>query len=103
MPDTAPPSDAENERELIREAVREAVRDGIRDVLHDRDSLDAFWSSAYGVLQESATKQTGRLVLGSIKAVAAKGSLFVILGMLVYSIGGWTAVSKVWSSLWSNS
>lgn len=85
-----------------KQIVREAVAEGIRDVLKDKDSIDTFWSGALQHLQQTATKSTGKLVLGSVRAVIARGTTFLLLGMLVYSIGGWSAVAKLWHSMFSN-
>lgn len=86
--------------ERTRAVVREAVAEGIRDVLSDKEALGVFWSSAYDQLQQSATQHTGRFVITGIKAAVTKGSMFLLLGMLIYSIGGWSAVAKLWHSFW---
>lgn len=88
--------------ERTKTVVREAVAEGIRDVLKDKELIGMFWSGAVEHLQQTATKNTGKFVLGSVKAVIARGSTFLLLGMLVYSVGGWSAVAKLWHSMFSN-
>lgn len=85
-----------------RSIVREAVRDGIRDVLQDKAALKAFWSSAYVQLQDTATQHTGRFVIGGLRAFIAKGLMFLILGSVIYSLGGWSALVKLWNAIWSS-
>lgn len=88
--------------ERTKQVVREAVAEGIRDVLKDKEAIDTFWRGALDHLQQTATKNTGKFVLGSARALVARGTTFLLLGMLVYSIGGWTAVAKLWQSMFSN-
>ncbi len=84
------------------QVVRTAVAEGIRDVLKDPEALDAFWGSAYDRLQDTATKHTGRLVIGGVRAAVVKGSMFMLLGLIVYSVGGWSALVKLWNSVWAH-
>lgn len=85
-----------------KQVVREAVADGMREVLTDDEVLNKFLTALVKQLQSAATKNTGKFVLGSVRAVIARGSTFLLLGMLVYSIGGWAAVAKLWQSMFSN-
>jgi hypothetical protein len=80
-------------------AVKQAVAAGIREVLADEEQLATFWGAAFKALQAQAQVQTGRFLLGSIGALAKRIGLFVALGLIVYSLGGWTAVSKLWHAL----
>lgn len=80
--------------------VRAAVRQGMRDVLSDREAIDAFWSAAFDVMQTRATTQTGRFVLGGVRAAMHRAAWFLALGLVVYSMGGWTAVTKLFHTLW---
>lgn len=87
--------------EQLAAAVRSAVADAIREVLADKEAVGAFWGAAFAQLQERATTRTGRWVLGSVSAAASKLWMAVALSMLLYSLGGWAAVAKLWHSLWS--
>lgn len=86
--------------EALTHMVRGAVSSGIKDALHDRAALDQFWNSAFAQLQSRATKETGRFVLGGLRGIASKVLMFLVLGMAVYSIGGWAAVHKIWHAIW---
>lgn len=79
--------------------VRTAVAEGIRDVLKDKGAVDLFWSAAYEQLHQSAAKNTGRFVLGSLRALMVRGGTLLLLGMLIYNLGGWTAVAKLWQTI----
>lgn len=85
-----------------KQIVREAVAEGMREVLTDDEVLNKFLTALVKQLQSAATKNTGKFVLGSVRAVIARGSTFLLLGMLVYSVGGWSAVAKLWHSMFSN-
>ena len=41
-------------------------------------------------------------VLGSVWAVTRKGLLLLALGMIVYSVGGWTALSELLKSAFAS-
>lgn len=87
--------------EETKQAMREAVASGIREVLSDKEIVADFWSGAFEQLQESAQRHTGRILLGSLGAVAKRVGLFVTLGLIVYAIGGWSAIVKLWHALTS--
>lgn len=84
----------------LESLMRQAVKDGVAEVLTDRATIDAFWSAAFDVMQRRATVQTGKFVLGGVRAAAHRAAWFVALGLVVYSLGGWTAVSKLIHSAW---
>lgn len=82
-----------------RQAMRDAVAEGIRDVLSDEESVAAFWTGAFDHLQALAQRQTGRMLLGSLSAIVRRILLFIALGLIVYAIGGWSAIEKLWHAL----
>lgn len=88
----------EPEKELTT-AIRTAVADAIKEVLTDKDAVAHFWEAAFDRLQERATESTGRWVLGGFRAILAKASMYAAVAMLVYSLGGWTAVLKLWHAV----
>ena len=87
--------------------MRSAVSDGVRDLLADKsavsDAVAIFWATAFEQLQAQASAKTGQWVLGGVRAVISRMLVFVGLGMLVYSVGGWAAVLKFWHAIWSSS
>lgn len=76
----------------IRDAMRDAVRSGFREAMSDRETLALFWETAFDQMQQRATKETGRFVLGGLRGLASRGFWFVIIGAAVYQAGGWTAL-----------
>ena len=81
------------------EAVKLAVSEGIRDVLTDEAAVAAFWSAAFKQLQSQAQQQTGKVLLGGLATITKRIALFLALGLIVYSLGGWAAVAKLWHAL----
>ena len=86
--------------EHLRAQMRDAVSDGLRETLNDPKALSAFWGSAFDELRTQATASTGRAVLGGLRGIASRAATFFLLGSLVYALGGWTAVAKLWHTLW---
>lgn len=83
-------------------ALRAAVKDGIKEALRDEETVGAFWDSAFKHLQQKAQAGTGRFVLGGLGATLRRVSVFLALGFIVYSVGGWSALGKLFSVLWSS-
>lgn len=63
------------------------------------ENAKAFWGAGFDLLQEQASAQAGRLVIGGLGALVRRVSTFVVLGLLVYSIGGWSALTKLWNAV----
>lgn len=83
----------------IKEKMTEAVREGLRTSLTDKEALSAFWGVAFETLQEQATNKAGQVVLGGLGAAVKRLAMFVALGLIVYTLGGWAAVAKLWHSI----
>lgn len=58
-----------------------------------------FWAAGIKVLREQAAQRTGRFVLGGLGGLASRVGTFILLGGLVYAIGGWAALAKLWQAL----
>jgi hypothetical protein len=93
-------TDMQNTIENEGRATRLALAQTIKDVISDEQAMDNLWSSAFSSLQRSAQDHTGRILFGGLKALASRLMLFVSLGLIVYAIGGWTALLKLWSIIW---
>ena len=65
-------------------------------------SNPATWTAALSGLRKSTEQHAGRWLVGALWAVAKKGLVIVVIGMLIYSFGGWTALSAAWKALWSD-
>lgn len=81
-------------------AVRQAVAEGIKAAVRDPDTVAEFWGSGLKQLQAGAARQTGAFVLGGLRGVGLRLFQFLILGSIVYSLGGWAAVAKLWNGIW---
>jgi hypothetical protein len=79
--------------------MRRSVANGIREVVQDPEVLEAFWGGAATVLQRTARERTGGFVLGALGGLLSRVWLFVLLGGIVYALGGWSALGKLWASL----
>jgi hypothetical protein len=86
--------------ETQAQQTREAMPEALRKIVTDEEAMDQFWGAAFSSLQAAAQKHTGRLLFSGLKAVLAKATLFVTLGLIVYAIGGWTALVKLWTVIW---
>jgi hypothetical protein len=80
--------------------IAEAVKQGMKEVLTDKVVVGEFISAAVENFQRKASERTGDFVLGGLKAALHKAAWFLGLGLVVYSIGGWAAVAKLWAALW---
>ena len=81
--------------ERLTEAQAASSASGIKAAVTDEVALK-FWMSGIRALQEHAAEHTGRWLLGGVWAVVQKLMLFMLLGGVVYAIGGWSALAKVW-------
>jgi cell division protein FtsI/penicillin-binding protein 2 len=88
--------------EYLETKMAEAVRQGMRDVLTDKETVGAFFSAAVDAFQTRASEKTGEFVLGGLKVALHRAAWFFGLGLIVYSVGGWTAVAKVWAAVWGS-
>ena len=57
------------------------------------------WSAALTGAKAATSNHAGRVVLGALGALASRALLVLVIGMLVYSVGGWTALAKVWNAV----
>ena len=80
--------------------VQQAVSEGIKGAMTE-DTAQRFWSAGLTTLQKQATQHAGRMVLGGISGLLRKGAVFVLLGGLVYALGGWGALAKLAKVLFS--
>lgn len=81
--------------------VAAAVQAGIKGALTEENAA-AFWAAGISVFQKQATQHAGRFVLGGLWGLARKCSLFMLLGGVVYAIGGWAALAALFKSLFTS-
>lgn len=65
-----------------------AVAQGLREAISD----PSFWKAASEAMQQHAKSEAGGWLLGSVRALLSKLFLFLLAGMLIYSVGGWSAL-----------
>lgn len=80
--------------------MRDAVREGVRDLVTEQN-IEQFWAGGLHMLQKQATQHAGRFVLGGLWGLARKASLFLLLGGMVYALGGWTALAALFKAMFS--
>lgn len=83
----------------LDQLMKRSVADGIREVVRDPEALEAFWGGAATVLQRQARERTGGFVLGALSGLLSRVWLFVLLAGIVYALGGWAALGKLWAAL----
>lgn len=81
---------------LMEQRMAAAVEAGIKGAMTAEDTAAAFWGAGLKVLQKQASEHTGRFVLGGLMGLVKKVSTFLLLGGMVYALGGWTALAKLW-------
>lgn len=79
---------------LQAETVRDAVAQGIKLAVSD----PKLWASALKAMQTHAQTEAGGWMFGWIKALASKALLFLVIGLGVYAVGGWTALAALFKS-----
>ncbi len=84
--------------EYLEQKIAQAVRDGIAGAITE-DAAARFWGAGLTVLEKQATAQTGKLVLSGLSGLVSKGFLFLLIGGLVYAVGGWTALAGLLKAL----
>lgn len=83
---------------LTPQDVASAVRDGITAALADPGT----WAAAAGGVRASTERHAGQWMLGAVWAVVRKAALFTLAGLVVYSVGGWSALSAAWKAVWGS-
>lgn len=81
---------------LTPKQVADAVRDGITAALAD----PATWAAAMGGMRASTEEHAGRWMVGAVWSVVRKLALFTLAGLVVYSVGGWSALTALWKAVW---
>lgn len=71
-----------------------ALQQGLITAASDPDT----WAAMVRGARSATERHAGRWVLGSVWAVTRKGLLLIALGMIVYSVGGWAALTALFKS-----
>lgn len=86
-------------REHTKQAVREGIIEGIKAAINDDSIVEAYWSQGLKVAKKQATQQAGSILVDGLGAFFKRAFQFAILGMLVYAVGGWTALAGLFKLL----
>lgn len=82
--------------------IKQAVREVISEEILTEEAAKKFWLAGLEVLQEQAQNHAGRFVLGSLSAMFRKITIFVLIGGLVYAVGGWSALAGLFKTLFTS-
>ncbi len=87
---------------MTPDEVKQAVREVIAEEILTEEAAKKFWLAGLEVLQEQAQNHAGRYVLGSLSAMFRKITIFVLIGGLVYAVGGWSALAGLFKTLFTS-
>lgn len=79
---------------LNLQAVEEAMARGIHRAVSNPDT----WRDALKAMQTHAQTEAGGWLLGWLKSLLSKALLFVVIGLGVYALGGWSALLALFKS-----
>lgn len=85
----------------LEELTTNAVRRGIDEAM-TKENARKFWSAGFEVMQEQAAEHTGRFVIGGVWGIFRKSAIFLLLGGVVYAVGGWSALAGFFKALFSS-
>lgn len=78
--------------DFLEQRMTAAVRAGITEAINE-ETAERFWAAGIQVLQRRTSEHAGRFVVGGIIGVIRKLGTFLLLGGLVYAVGGWQALA----------
>lgn len=81
---------------LMAASVRRAIHESLTE-----ETAERFWGAGLRVLQKQATDHAGRFVIGGIWGLMRRASMFLVLGGVVYAIGGWSALAGLAKTIFS--
>lgn len=87
----------------IRNEVKVAMAEWVKEDLFTKEHMEIFWAGAFDVLQNKAQIHTGKFVVSSISSLFNKIAVFLLLGGLIYAVGGWSAMVGYFRSLFTGS
>lgn len=79
--------------ETTRKAVAEGIKQGIREAIEDEEIVTAYWTKGISVAKRQARDQAGAILFSSLSEILKRAAQFAMLGMLVYAVGGWSALA----------
>ena len=74
--------------------LQQAVAGGMRQALDD----PRIWSSAMKGLSKAAQQEAGGWLFAGLRTALSRAAWLLVVGMLVYQFGGWTALTGIFKS-----
>ncbi len=84
----------------FEERMEVAVTNAIKKAMTP-ETAEMFWSAGITMLQRNTAQHAGRLVIGGLMGLIKKVSIFLLIGGLVYSVGGWSALAGLFKHLFT--
>jgi hypothetical protein len=93
------PTDSEMMRDAMGEALVRALPEALpkafpptaKELVRDPE----FWAAANEGIQKHVSNKAGGWLMKSVWAMVSRIGLFLVLGSVVYAIGGWGLVAKL--------
>lgn len=82
----------------LEQQIASAVQSGIQGAMNGQTAA-AFWGAGLDLLQKQATQRAGQIVIGGLWGLLQRIMLFLMLGGLVYSVGGWSALATLFKTV----
>ena len=86
----------DTELNALEQLMTASTERAIRNVIGDEQAVEHFATTLVKAVQGIAREKTGGVVLDAVGGMLSKLGLFLLLGGLVYALGGWAAISKLW-------
>lgn len=65
------------------------------DAAISREVAERFWLTALDVLRNNAAQASSNILLAALKRLLKNISAFLVLGLTVYAIGGWSGLAAL--------
>lgn len=83
---------------MLRDEMRQAVTAGIREAM-TQEAAEEFATTFLAVVRKQAESKMGSVGVSLIGGLLKKTGLFLLLGGVVYAIGGWAALAAMFKVL----
>lgn len=78
-----------------QKAVAAGIREGLQAVIGDDEYMAAFWGKGIELAKKQATLKAGTLLMTSLTDILKSVSKVLLIGMIMYYLGGWDLVARV--------
>lgn len=84
-------TDSQMMRDAVAEAVEQAFPKALQSAARDPDT----WAALQEGMKKHVSARAGGLIMNAVWSVVSRIMLFIMLGLLIYAIGGWALVAKI--------